>query len=58
MLQLSSDGTTNNGAAVISPGTYTSGIFEAKINFAAAADGTIADWPAFWLSSAWSGSFA
>jgi len=58
MLQLSSDGSTNNGAAVISPGTYTSGIFEAKINFAGAADGTIADWPAFWLSSAWSGSLA
>jgi beta-glucanase (GH16 family) len=56
MLRLSSDGTRNNGAAVISPSTYTSGIFEAKINFAAASDGKIADWPAFWLSSGWSGS--
>lgn len=56
MLHLSSDGTANNGAAVISPSTYSSGIFEAKINFAAASDGKIADWPAFWLSSGWSGS--
>jgi hypothetical protein len=58
MLRLSSNGTANNGAAVMSPGTYTSGIFEAKINFAAAADGTVADWPAFWLSSGWSRSLS
>jgi beta-glucanase (GH16 family) len=57
-LHLSTDGTANNGAAVISPGPYTSGIFEAKINFAAAADGKIADWPAFWLSSGASGKLA
>lgn len=57
-LHLSTDGTANNGSAVISPGTYTSGIFEAKINFAAAAHGKIADWPAFWLSSGWSRKLA
>jgi beta-glucanase (GH16 family) len=57
-LHLSTDGAANNGAAVISPATYTSGIFEAKINFAAAAHAKIADWPAFWLSSGWSGSLA
>jgi len=57
-LHLSTDGAANNGAAVISPDTYTSGIFEAKINFPAAAHAKIADWPAFWLSSGWSGSLA
>jgi len=57
-LHLSTDGVANDGAAVISPGTYTNGIFEAKINFAAAAHAKIADWPAFWLSSGWSRSVA
>jgi len=57
-LHLSTDGTANDGAAVISPRTYTHGIFEAKINFASAADAKIADWPAFWLTSARSGSLA
>jgi hypothetical protein len=57
-LHLSTNGTANDGSAVISPGTYTTGIFEAKINFAATAHAKIADWPAFWLSSGWSGGLA
>jgi beta-glucanase (GH16 family) len=55
-LRLYTDGAANDCSAVISPGTYTTGIFEAKIDFAAVADAKIADWPAFWLSSGWSGS--
>lgn len=57
-LRLSTDGAADNGAAIISPGTYTSGIFEAKINFASAGHGKVADWPAFWLSSGWARKLA
>ena len=55
-LHLFSDGTVNDCSAVISPGVYTNGVFEAKIDFAAAADAKVADWPAFWLTSGWSGT--
>jgi hypothetical protein len=53
VLSLSTSGANNNGYSIISPKTYTSGIFEARIYFPAASDGKVADWPAFWLSSAW-----
>jgi len=56
VLYLSTSGANANGYSIISPNTYTSGIFEARIYFPGASDGKIADWPAFWLSSAWSGA--
>lgn len=52
VLDLSTSGANDNGYSIVSPNTYTSGIFEARIFFPGASDGTIADWPAFWLSSA------
>jgi hypothetical protein len=52
VLDLSTSGANDNGYSIISPNTYTSGIFEARIFFPGASDGKIADWPAFWLSSA------
>ena len=54
VLYLSTSGANRNGYSIISPNTYMSGIFEARIYFPGASDGKIADWPAFWLSSAWS----
>ena len=51
VLDLSTSGGNRNGYSIISPNTYTSDIFEARIYFAGASDGKIADWPAFWLSS-------
>ncbi len=51
VLDLSTSGRNGNGYSIISPNTYTSGIFEARICFPGASDGKIADWPAFWLSS-------
>ena len=56
VLYLSTTGANGNGYSIISPHTYTSGIFEARIYFPGARDGKVADWPAFWLSSAWSGA--
>jgi hypothetical protein len=56
VLYLSTSGANGSGYSMISPNTYTSGIFEARIYFPGASDGKIADWPAFWLSSAWSGA--
>ena len=56
VLYLSTSGAHANGYSITSPNTYTSGIFEARIYFPGASDGKIADWPAFWLSSAWSGA--
>jgi hypothetical protein len=56
VLDLSTSGAEANGYSVISPSTYTSGIFQARIYFPGATDGKIADWPAFWLSSQWSGA--
>ena len=56
VLYLSTSGANANGYSIISPNAYTSGIFEARIYFPGASDGKIADWPAFWLSSAWSGA--
>jgi hypothetical protein len=56
ILSLSTSGVSGNGYSIISPHTYTSGIFEARVYFPGANDGKIADWPAFWLSSAWSGA--
>jgi hypothetical protein len=51
-LSLFTSGANQNGYSIISPNTYTSGIFEARIYFPRASDGKIADWPAFWLDSA------
>lgn len=51
VLDLSTSGANDNGYSIISPNTYSSGIFEARIFFPGASDGKIADWPAFWLSS-------
>jgi beta-glucanase (GH16 family) len=56
VLDLSTSGGDRNGYSIISPNTYTSGIFEARIYFPGASDGKIADWPAFWLSSWQSGA--
>jgi beta-glucanase (GH16 family) len=56
VLDLSTTGANRNGYSIMSPSTYTSGIFEARIYFPGASNGKIADWPAFWLSSAWSGA--
>jgi hypothetical protein len=56
VLELSTSGANNNGYSIISPNTYRSGIFEARLYFPGARNGKIADWPAFWLSSAWSGA--
>jgi Glycosyl hydrolases family 16 len=56
VLDLSTSGANANGYSIISPNSYTSGIFEARVYFPGAANGKIADWPAFWLSSAWSGA--
>jgi len=56
VLSLSTSGANGNGYSIISPQTYTSGIFEARIYFPGDSSGKIADWPAFWLSSAWSGA--
>jgi beta-glucanase (GH16 family) len=52
VLALSTSGANRDGYSIISPNTYTSGIFEARIYFPGASDGKIADWPSFWLSSA------
>jgi hypothetical protein len=49
VLDLWTSGANRNGYSIISPNTYTSGIFEARIYFPGASDGKIADWPAFWL---------
>jgi beta-glucanase (GH16 family) len=51
-LYLFTSGANQNGYSIISPHTYTSGIFEARMYFPRASDGKIADWPAFWLNSA------
>jgi Glycosyl hydrolases family 16 len=56
VLDLSTSGADADGYSIISPNSYTSGIFEARVYFPSAANGKIADWPAFWLSSAWSGA--
>jgi beta-glucanase (GH16 family) len=56
VLSLSTTGGNRNGYSIMSPKTYTSGIFQARIYFPGASNGKIADWPAFWLSSAWSGA--
>jgi hypothetical protein len=56
VLDLSTSGANHDGYSIISPNSYTSGIFEARIYFPRASDGEIADWPALWLSSAWSGA--
>jgi Glycosyl hydrolases family 16 len=56
VLGLSTSGAPRNGYSIISPNTYTSGIIEARIYFPGGTNGKIADWPAFWLSSAWSGA--
>jgi hypothetical protein len=53
VLSLGTNGSNGNGFSIISPNTYTSGIFEAQCVFPANGAGTIANWPAFWLSSAW-----
>jgi hypothetical protein len=55
-LYLFTSGANQNGYSIISPNTYTSGIFEARIYFPRAGDGKIADWPAFWLISASAGA--
>jgi hypothetical protein len=47
VLDLSTSGRNRNGYSIISPNTYTSGIFEARIYFPGASDGKIAD-PASW----------
>jgi hypothetical protein len=52
VLDLSTSGANDNGYSIVSPSTYTSGIFEARIYFPGASDGKIADWPAFWLNPA------
>ncbi len=51
VLYLSTTGATDNGYEIVSPDTYTSGIFETRMYFPGASDGEIADWPAFWLSA-------
>lgn len=51
VLYLSTSGANRDGYSIVSPNTYASGIFEARIYFPGASDGMIADWPAFWLSS-------
>ncbi len=51
VLYLSTSGANRNGYSIVSPNTYTSGIFETRIYFPGASDGQIADWPAFWLSA-------
>jgi hypothetical protein len=51
VLYLTTSGANRNGYSIISPNTYTSGVFEARIYFPGASDGEIADWPAFWLLS-------
>jgi hypothetical protein len=51
VLDLSTSGANANGYSIISPDSYTSGIFEARVYFPGASDGEIADWPAFWISS-------
>jgi hypothetical protein len=56
VLDLYTSGADHDGYSIISPNSYTSGIFEARIYFPRASDGEIADWPALWLSSAWSGA--
>jgi len=56
VLNLSTSGANGNGYSIISPNSYTSGIFEARLYFPGASDGKVADWPAFWLSSAWAGA--
>ena len=48
-LDLTTDGTFGNCAEITSDGTYRFGIFEARIWVQAGPNGTIANWPAFWL---------
>jgi hypothetical protein len=50
---LSTSGKPGSCVAIISPGTYSSGVVEADIDFPAlpGKPGTIADWTSFWLTN-------
>jgi hypothetical protein len=48
-LALTTDGTFGNCAKITSKTTYQYGIFEARIWAQAGPNGTIANWPAFWM---------
>jgi len=48
-VSLTTSGALANCAELYSPQRYTYGIFEARLDLPAGADGTIANWPAFWL---------
>ena len=48
-VDLTTDGTLGNCAKITSKTMYTYGIFEARIWAQAGPNGTIANWPAFWM---------
>lgn len=50
-LALTTTGQGTSCAQVVSPSHYTYGIFEARVDLPAAANGDIANWPAFWLDA-------
>lgn len=49
VLDLTTSGQFGNCAEITSKASYTYGIYEARIWVQAGPDGTIANWPAFWL---------